>query len=241
MSSVSGTSVQSRRAERGTSVARATLARLPGTPSLQSNATWSLIGNGVYAACQWGMLVVIAKLAPAESVGQFALGLAVTAPVVMFANLQLRAVQSTDMSGQYAFGQYLRLRFFTSTLALAVISAIVLISGYRGETAYIILGIGGLKAVESMSDLLYGRMQQREDMYGIARSLMLRGLGALALLLCVVLLTGQLLAGIVAMIIWWAAVLVLHDVVAVSGGLPEEVTNRGQTNHGQSTIWDLVC
>src|SRR4051794_16358727 len=64
--------------------------------SLRANFTWTFVGNVIYAACQWGMLVVLAKVARPETVGNFALALAVTAPVIMLTNLQLRAVQATD-------------------------------------------------------------------------------------------------------------------------------------------------
>src|ERR1043165_9211480 len=81
-----------------------------GTNSLRANFLWSLTGTIIYAGCQWGMLVALAKLGDAEMVGQFALALAVTAPVLMFTNLQLRSVQATDARKDYAFGDYLALR-----------------------------------------------------------------------------------------------------------------------------------
>src|SRR5262245_17210531 len=51
--------------------------------SLRRNFSWSFAGNAVYAGCQWGMLMVMAKLGSPEVVGQFALGLAVTGPITM--------------------------------------------------------------------------------------------------------------------------------------------------------------
>jgi hypothetical protein len=49
--------------------------------SLRRNFAWTVLGNVTYAACQWGMLVALAKLGSPEMVGQFALGLAIGAPV----------------------------------------------------------------------------------------------------------------------------------------------------------------
>ncbi len=69
------------------------------TRSLRSNFVWTLSGNLVYAACQWGMLVVLARMGNAEMVGQFALALSIITPVLMFTNLQLRSVQATDARG----------------------------------------------------------------------------------------------------------------------------------------------
>ncbi|MCJ7504674.1 MAG: lipopolysaccharide biosynthesis protein, partial [Acidobacteriia bacterium] len=85
--------------------------------SLRQNFAWTVLGNVVYAACQWGMLVALAKLGSPSLVGQFALGLALCAPVMMLANLQLRAVQATDARNEYRFGDYLALRLATTAQA----------------------------------------------------------------------------------------------------------------------------
>src|SRR5947209_3750081 len=77
--------------------------------SLWTNFQWSLVGSVVYAACQWAIVIVLAKLGSSESVGQFALGFAVAAPVVLLANLQLSALQATDATRAYRFGHYLAL------------------------------------------------------------------------------------------------------------------------------------
>ena len=74
--------------------------------SLRKNFSWTFAGNVVYALSQWGMLTVLAKLGSPEMVGRFALGLSITAPIVMFTNLQLRQIQATDARGEYRFGDY---------------------------------------------------------------------------------------------------------------------------------------
>ena len=66
---------------------------LPSGLSLRANFSWTFAGNVVYAGCQWGMLVMLGELGSPEMVGQFALGLTVTAPVVMFTRLQLADVR----------------------------------------------------------------------------------------------------------------------------------------------------
>src|SRR5205807_111503 len=93
-------------------------------PSLRSNFKWTFAGNVIYAACQWGMLSVLAKAGSAATVGQFALGLAVAAPVFMFSNLQLRAVQATDARSEYEFADYFTLRVLASALGLMVVAGL---------------------------------------------------------------------------------------------------------------------
>jgi O-antigen/teichoic acid export membrane protein len=157
------------------------------------------------------MLVVLAKLGTPEMVGQFALGLAVTAPIIMFANLQLRGVQATDARQEYGFAEYLGLRLVTTAIALLVIVAIAFVSGHRGETALVIVVVGIAKASEALSDVFYGLLQQRERMDRIAKSMMIKGPLSLAFLSVGVQLTQRVLWGVVGLAIAFLLVLVAYD------------------------------
>ena len=86
-------------------------------PSLRSDFVWTFFGNAVYAAGQFATLVVLAKLLPPEMVGRYALGLAVVYPVMMFTNLQLRAVMTSGRRQDISFGNYLGLRLTMTLLA----------------------------------------------------------------------------------------------------------------------------
>src|SRR5215216_7199721 len=119
------------------------------TLALRHNLSWSLTGNVLYALTQWGMVVVLAKLGTPKMVGQFALGLAFTAPVIMFTNLNLQAVQATDARNQYRFQDYLSLRLIATTVALLLILGLVFVADYELETALVILLIGLAKAFEA--------------------------------------------------------------------------------------------
>lgn len=209
---------------------------LPGL-SLRANFSWTFVGNVVYAGCQWGMLMVLAKLGSPEMVGQFALGLAVTAPIIMLTNLQLRGVQVTDARREYQFGDYLALRLISTVLALLIIAGIVLITGYRLETALIILAVGLSKAFESISDVFYGLLQQHERMDRIAQSMMLKGLLSLIALGGIVYLTDRVLCGALGLAFVWALILVIYDLR--SGALVlriETPANNVSSTHGSSQI-----
>jgi len=143
--------------------------------SLRKNFSWTFLGNVIYSACQWGILVVLAKLGTAEMVGQFALGLAITAPVIMFSQMQLRGVQATDAMREYAFGDYLGLRLMTTLMAAIIIVSIVAGIGYKRETAIVILIVGTMKCVDAISDVYHGLWQRYDRMDGIAQALMLNG------------------------------------------------------------------
>ena len=178
---------------------------------LRINFVWTLIGNSVYAGCQWGILIVLAKFGTPEMVGQFALGLAITGPVVLFTNLGLRAVQVTDARSEYQFGHYLAVRLLTCVAALVVIIVIVWWSGYRGQMAWIILMVGMAKVIEAVSDVFHGLLQRHERMDKVARSLMVKGPLSLVALAFGVWQTGEVLGGLLGLLSAWALVLLVYD------------------------------
>ena len=202
---------------------RSATGSLTASLSLRKNLLWTFVGYAVYVGCQWGMLVVLAKLGDPEMVGRFALGLAITAPVILFANLGLRPYQATDAERRYDFGEYLALRLLTTAAALLAILVVVLATGYGPATALVVALVGVAKGFEAISDIFYGLLQQRERMDRIAKSMVIKGLLSLAALAVLVYLTGSLLWGVAGLAAVWALVLVAYDLrsgAAMLGSFP---------------------
>jgi len=179
--------------------------------SLRANFSWTFVGNVVYAASQWGIIVLLTKLGSAEMVGQFALGMAITAPIIMFAKMQLRGIQATDANKEFEFGHYLSLRSTTSFLSLLVTLGVIIFAGYRRETAIVILLVGVAKAIEAISDVIYGLLQQNEQMDRIAKSMMIKGPMTLAAVGLGVYFGGTLVWGVIGLVLTWMVILVGYD------------------------------
>ena len=179
--------------------------------SLRRNFVWTAAGNVIYAGCQWGMIAVLAKLGSPEWVGQFALGLALTAPVLLLTNLQLRSVQATDAGDEFEFGHYLAVRLITAAFAAVIILAIILVSRLNTTVALVTAAVGIAKIVESISDAFYGLQQKHERMDRIATSLIIRGVLSLAAFAVIVYLRHDVFSGVLAMAIVWLAVLLVYD------------------------------
>ncbi|WP_068776166.1 lipopolysaccharide biosynthesis protein [Paenibacillus sp. FJAT-26967] len=183
-----------------------------GSLSLSRNFSWTLLGNIIYALCQWGILMALAKLGDARMVGQFALALAVTAPVFMFLNLQLRAVLATDANKNMPFSQYIGLRICTTFLALIVLGGFIIISGYDVQTQLIIFLIALSKAAESISDIIYGLLQNNEKMDFISISLIVRGVASLLVTSGMLYVTGDLTISLLTYMVSWLLILIVYDI-----------------------------
>ena len=148
----------------------------PPRPKLRVNVLWSLAGNAVYAGCQLGILVVLAKLGTHEMIGQFALGLAIASPVMICAGLSsLRIVQATDARADHRFQDYLALRILTTIAGLATVAGILYFTNYPPITARVVLMVAVAKAIENLSDVFGGLLQHHERMDLLALSATLRG------------------------------------------------------------------
>jgi O-antigen/teichoic acid export membrane protein len=159
---------------------------------------------------------VLAKLGTVEMVGQLAFALAVTAPLILFANLQLRALLASDGGSGGRFSPYFTLRLLSTVLALVVIAGIACLANYPSEMKAIIVLVGLFKAVEAMSDIFHGELQRRAHMKWICFSLVLRGLLGLAALALGVYLTHRLEPACLGITLAWLLVLLAVDVPCVA-------------------------
>src|SRR5260221_8227574 len=101
--------------------------------SLSADFSWTLVGNAIYAAGQFAILMLLTKLVRPELVGQYALGLALVYPVMMLTNMQLRSVMNSTARDHAQFGHYLSLRLFTTLAAIAFIFGVTRILQYDWE------------------------------------------------------------------------------------------------------------
>jgi O-antigen/teichoic acid export membrane protein len=150
--------------------------------SLTADFSWTFVGNAIYAAGQFAMLMLLTKLVRPELVGQYALGLALVYPVMMLTNMQLRSVMNSSVGGRAQFGHYLGLRLFSTFVAFVVIFGITRILRYDWELTEVVLMVGVAYGIETISDVYYARLQLRDRMAEISKSLMARAvLSVLAL------------------------------------------------------------
>lgn len=179
--------------------------------SLRANFSWTFVGNSIYSACQWGALVVLAKLSSPVIVGQYALGVAIVMPIISLTSLQIRSVIASDVRETYKFGEYVGFRLCSIGLAMLIITAIPWIL-HSGPLMTILTFVIGLSlAIENISDVYYARLQSIDRMDRIAKSQILRAPLSLLAMGLGVYFTGRLSWGVAAMVLVRAAVLLGYD------------------------------
>lgn len=206
-----------------------TAARRSGTDhrplSFRLNVLWTFLGNVTYSVCQWAMLVSLARIGGPTTVGEYALAVALTTPLMMFADMQLRGILATDATREYTFGTYLALRVVTTILALTTIVFIALfLSG--GGHAYgmiVVLGIG--KSFDAVSNIVFGLFQQRERLDWVSRAMILNGVFSFVAFVGGMAISGSGVGAVLGSSLVSGVVLFLHNVPLAKSLLREEMEN----------------
>ena len=179
--------------------------------SLRTDFSWVLSGNVIYSACQWGIVILLAKLGSAADVGVYALGMAVAAPIVLFANLQVRTLLASDVRDEFRFGQYMAFRLISLAGAFLIIAALATWTTSDALRRAAIMLVGFAQVLEYVSDTYYGMMQKHGRMDRMSRSLMMKGPLGLALLWAGMYFTHDVLWALAALAVGRLVILLAWD------------------------------
>lgn len=205
--------------------------------SVRSNGIWSLVGNGVFAASQFGMLVVMARLGTQELVGTYALGLALVTPVFVLFSLQLRTLFATHAGDRVDVGTYVGVRVVTTAAALLIAAAI----GWRfmpAGTAGVALALALSKAIDLFHDLAYAVHYRRHRMDVMTKSQLLRGITGLTAFAVTFYYTASPAIGVLALCGAWIAIFFVYDLPTAWREMP--VHARAWTGWSWTTASRLV-
>ncbi|MEB7806290.1 MULTISPECIES: oligosaccharide flippase family protein [Mammaliicoccus] len=132
--------------------------------SVKSNIIYNVLTTVMNTLLQLIILVILSKFVGTSSVGLLTLGLAITAPILLFSRLNLRSAYSSDYKNEYSFNQYYTLRFFSTIIYIAI--SIILIQTFDlnfYEEIFVIL-IVFWKGFESISDIINAHFQKTNSM-----------------------------------------------------------------------------
>jgi O-antigen/teichoic acid export membrane protein len=208
--------------------------------SVRDNFAWTLAGNSAFALCQWGIIVLLAKLGSADMVGQFALAVAVAFPITYLANLQLRVIFVTDLQGKYPASQMLGLRLMLA--AIAVIGALLAcgIAKYGTQMTRVVIAVAAAQLVDCISENYYGVAQRRDRMDRIARSQILRSAVSIAFLAVTIFYTRDVFWGVVAYAAGRLIVLLAYDAGRGTFAQPDSPSPVGSYAERIRPRWNLA-
>lgn len=139
---------------------------------------WNMLGSGMNAAMTMLLTVATAQIVDADASGVLSLAFGFAFIFGCVATFEVRVYQSTDLKGRFTFGDYLGVRCMSCLVSIVACIAMLVLMGYSGQKAKIILFVCLFKVCEAMSDVCQGLCHARGHLEYAGQSLFMRTLSA---------------------------------------------------------------
>lgn len=137
--------------------------------------SWTLLGEVGFAAAQFGLLIVFARMGSEAALGRYALGLAIATPLFVLTSLHLRPTYVVEDDARHTFADYLGLRLVGAPLAcgLAVVWSVA--AGHAPETTLVVALVALTRLSEMVADICHAAALREEQMKRVGISRAARG------------------------------------------------------------------
>ena len=180
--------------------------------SLLNRAKWLLGGNIIFALSQWLMLIFFSRMSDPTQLGYYSYALAVTAPIFLLSNLQLRPLLVADLntSKSFSFSQYFSLRIIT--IVLAIVVSLFFISGNTTFSIVVLTLVVLIKASEAFSDIIYAYYNAKKRTSFISKSLTIKSILVISISFLTLYLTNNIIYSLSATLFGYLVILIFLDI-----------------------------
>ena len=180
--------------------------------SLQNQVLWSTAGNFVLLFSQWGISVVLARLAGFEQAGVFTLAMTIANVFAFIASYSTRHYMTSDSKGQFSRDDYIKTRIFTTILSFALCGLFLIISHYNFVNTVAILLYTVYANSTMVADVLYGCYQLGNHLEYAGYATIIKGCGCFLSFVAVMIVTNNILYAFLAMDVAAMLVLLCYEV-----------------------------
>lgn len=168
----------------------------------RAGAIWNIVGSTLYAFTSMLLGTLVIRILGADPGGIFFFAFSTMGQhLYVVSYFGMRPVQSTDHAGEFTFGDYRRIRFFTAGAALITgIVAAFIYAGFSYKAAVIIL-VALYRIIDGFADVYESEFQRQGRLDLTGKSLTFRTLIVLVVFLLAILLTQNLIITCVAMVV----------------------------------------
>ncbi len=168
------------------------------TDNLKKDYFWNTVGSGVYALASMVLAFAVMHIAGPDDGGIFGFGFsAFGQQMFIIAYFGIRPFHITDVSREYSYEEYRKLRMLTAFGAVAAAAAYLvlmqLLDRYSARKAAIIFLLALYKTADGIADLYESECQRSGVLWLGGRELTFRTLLSAGMLIASLLLTGDVL------------------------------------------------
>lgn len=177
----------------------------------KKNFLWNFIGSTLNGFNSLFFMIIITRVNGVDDAGRYTLLFSLACLFYMIGGYAGRTYQVSDKTKINSDDDYIGQRYITCSLMLIVALIYCMIMHYDVTNILLLLILTLLKSFEAYSDILYGIMQKREQLYLTGISATIKTIISILVFLVVDLLTHNIIVGFCAVICVWIAILFICD------------------------------
>lgn len=167
----------------------------------RSKVVWNMIGSMSNALSSLLLLTIVTRINGTTDAGLFSLAFSTAQLLTTVSCFETRAIQATDVQGEYKFKQYFTFRICTCCCMMLLSVGFIVKQHYEGIEAFIIFFICLYKCLDSISDSYQGMFQQKDRIDLSGKALGMRVMLSTFGFFIVLLLTHNMLLASISMVI----------------------------------------
>ena len=156
-------------------------ARLYSSHETTRDYVWNTLGQTLWGSLFPILTIVATQLAGAEEAGRFNLAFTIATLLLYLGNYGVRTYQVSDLDEMESFDAYQIQRIMTCVLMLVAGGVYAAVRHYDTSMVLITAGAFGYRAIDALSDVYEGRLQQMDKLYLAGFSCALRSVIPLAI------------------------------------------------------------
>lgn len=173
---------------------------------------WNMFGSFSNALSSVIFLMIVARTLTGEEEDTFSIAFSIAQLMYTIASFQVRVYQSTDVNEEYSFGDYFGFRIITSILMIFSTAGYVLLHGYSGMKAIIIITLCLYRLLDAIADVFEGLYQQKERLDIAGRFLSFRVVLSMIGFATILHITRNLLFGCIGIVVIYGLITILFAV-----------------------------
>lgn len=151
---------------------------------LAKNFIWNTLGSTLVSFNSLFFLIIITRMNGMTEAGIFTITYATSSIFYIIATYSGRNCQITDVKGHINDREYMVTRMINCTVMALLVVIYCMVNGYDAHKNTILILLCIWRGFEAFSDVLYGVMQKKDELYKVGISQIARGiLGIVAFLL----------------------------------------------------------
>lgn len=181
-------------------------------PKESSIYIWNVVGSVMNAMISVVVLMFVTRTLNDKQADIFSIAWTISQLMATIGTFQIRVYQATDVNGIFKFRQYFLFRIITICVMMICSYVYIIIRGYTGEKALVVLLMCLFRAVDSLADVYEGWFQQKERLDLAGKALTYRIVVAVVGFAICLFCTRNLISSCVVLLVSYIICFLLYDI-----------------------------